>query len=181
MTLPRNPRPYLAGAFAAVAVIVVIAGTFPAEVPSSGTPIMGASTNAGAQQFARVYDLDSDAGQTEYALGVVLRSSARYGSAEVSVATETSLAKMVPAETYYAVTGQDDGGFAYADGGTTASTTCRSIFVGTGGDVSVGWASSGWDTGCVIFKNVPDGTILPLKMGKLCTTGTTASNIVCLP
>ena len=62
------------------------------------------------------------------------------------------------------------------------------LYVGTGGDVAVVMSRvldiSGGATNLsssdvdVIFKNVPSGTFLPIAVDFLCTTGTTASNIL---
>ena len=62
------------------------------------------------------------------------------------------------------------------------------LYVGTGGDVAVVMSGvldiSGGATNLsandvdVIFKNVPSGTFLPIAVDFLCTTGTTASNIL---
>jgi hypothetical protein len=51
----------------------------------------------------------------------------------------------------------------------------RAIYVGTGGDVAIEHVSGGTP---VVYANVPSGTILPVKIGQVNATGTTASNIV---
>ena len=53
------------------------------------------------------------------------------------------------------------------------------LYVGTGGDVAVvmqGIAGSLYNV--VIFKNVPSCTFLPIAIDFLCSTGTTASDIL---
>lgn len=52
-----------------------------------------------------------------------------------------------------------------------------SLYVGTGGDVSV---LSVGNKSPVIFKNVPDGSILPVFAIAVYSTGTTASDFVVL-
>lgn len=50
------------------------------------------------------------------------------------------------------------------------------VYVGTGGHVALSDA----DGDIAIFKNVPNGTILPLQPTKIRATGTTAADIVLL-
>ncbi len=50
----------------------------------------------------------------------------------------------------------------------------RALYVGTGGDISV--IMDGGQT--VTFANVPDGTILPIRVSRVRSTGTDASDIV---
>ena len=60
---------------------------------------------------------------------------------------------------------------------TDLSTSARSLYVGTGGDVvldTVGAETS------VTFANVAAGTVLPVRVARVRATGTTASNIVAL-
>lgn len=52
----------------------------------------------------------------------------------------------------------------------------RSLYIGTSGDLKVTMA----DGQAVTFKNVPDGSILPIQAQIVWTTGTTASNILAL-
>ena len=53
------------------------------------------------------------------------------------------------------------------------------LYVGTGGDVAVVMQGiAGSLSNDVIFKNVPSGTFLPIAVDFLCSTGTTASNIL---
>lgn len=58
----------------------------------------------------------------------------------------------------------------------SAVEATRGLYIGTGGDVAV----IPRDGGSVkTFKNVPDGTILPMSVIKV-ATGTTASDILAL-
>lgn len=51
---------------------------------------------------------------------------------------------------------------------------CRSLWVGTGGDVAVVDVNGSATT----IPNVQDGTLLPLRATKVNTSGTTASDMV---
>lgn len=66
-----------------------------------------------------------------------------------------------------AVTPDDSGKLAPTDG----------LFVGTGGHVYVDMASGGVN---VPFKNIPNGTFLPICVKRVYSTGTTASDIKAL-
>lgn len=59
---------------------------------------------------------------------------------------------------------------------TTVLQRTRGIYVGTGGDLAV---KSIRGTTC-IFANVPDGTLLPIRVLQVLSTGTDASDIVAL-
>lgn len=50
----------------------------------------------------------------------------------------------------------------------------RGLYVGTGGDITV----VNLQGNSVVFANVPDGTILPIRITAVKATGTTASDIV---
>jgi hypothetical protein len=50
----------------------------------------------------------------------------------------------------------------------------RALFVGTGGDLAVEMMSGDE----VVFKNVPNGTLLPIRVRKVLVAGTTAANIL---
>ena len=72
---------------------------------------------------------------------------------------------------------------------TTHFQTTRALYIGTGGNVSVimtdvGLSSSADGTAAqaadVIFTNVADGTILPIQVNRVLSTGTTASDILAL-
>ena len=56
------------------------------------------------------------------------------------------------------------------------SRNARALWVGTGGDV-VALNAAGQ---AVTFKNVPDGSILPIATKRVNSTGTTATDIVAL-
>jgi hypothetical protein len=63
---------------------------------------------------------------------------------------------------------------AVTPGAGALAATTRALFVGTGGDVTVTMEGSG----SVVFTNVPDGTVLPIKVTHV--TAATASDIVAL-
>lgn len=58
---------------------------------------------------------------------------------------------------------------------TNLGNTCRSIFVGTGGDVSVEMAGEG---SAIVHKNLPSGSTLTVRATRVNATGTTASDLV---
>ena len=72
-----------------------------------------------------------------------------------------------PAAYAVAVTPDDD---------TDLTTYARSLYVGTGGNVRV--ITSGGNT--VTFTSVPNGSVLPVRVKRVLSTSTTASNIVAL-
>lgn len=51
----------------------------------------------------------------------------------------------------------------------------RGVWVGTGGDLAVTMYDSGQS---VTFPNVQSGSLLPIRVSKVLSTGTTASDIV---
>lgn len=53
----------------------------------------------------------------------------------------------------------------------------RGLWVGTGGNVTVDFLDGGTN---IALNNVPSGTLLPIAVTKVYSTGTTASNIVAL-
>jgi hypothetical protein len=53
---------------------------------------------------------------------------------------------------------------------------CRSLWVGTGGDLSVLMA----DGTTAILQNVPSGTVVPVAVRRVNSTNTTATDIVAL-
>lgn len=81
-------------------------------------------------------------------------------------ATEASLARLVSSSSGFAVTPSDSVDLASVPNG---------LWVGTGGDVSavVGGAT-------LLYKSVPDGSVLPIRPTRVRATNTTASNIVAL-
>lgn len=72
-----------------------------------------------------------------------------------------------PAHSAYAVTKSD----------TTVLPTTRGLYVGGAGDVAVTMAE---DQNNVTFTAVPAGSILPVQVTKVLSTGTTATAIVAL-
>jgi len=58
---------------------------------------------------------------------------------------------------------------------TPLANTTRAIYIGTGGDLSVVMQSGGL---AVTFPGVPDGSILPVCVDQVNSTGTTASDLV---
>jgi len=72
-----------------------------------------------------------------------------------------------PADNAAAVTPNDS---------TDLTNTARAIYVGTGGDVKV--TTAGGDT--VTFNDVQGGSILPVRIKRVFSTSTTASNMVAI-
>lgn len=74
---------------------------------------------------------------------------------------------------YGSVTAPAGGAFTItpADAGAIYAT---SLYVGTGGDIAVDMENG--DT--VTFSAVPSGAIMPIRVRRVYSTGTTASNIV---
>lgn len=72
-----------------------------------------------------------------------------------------------PADNAAAVTPNDS---------TDLTNTARALYVGTGGDVKV--TTAGNDT--VTFNDVQGGSILPVRIKRVFSTGTTASNMVAI-
>lgn len=56
------------------------------------------------------------------------------------------------------------------------SDVCRAVYIGTAGDMTVLTA----DGATVQFKNVPAGTLIPIAIQRVNSTGTTASDFVAL-
>jgi hypothetical protein len=56
-----------------------------------------------------------------------------------------------------------------------AIASCRAIYVGVGGDISVQTAG-----GARIFKNAISGTIIPVNAIKVNASGTTATNLLAM-
>lgn len=59
----------------------------------------------------------------------------------------------------------------------TSYAPTRGLYVGGTGDVAVTMAGDGGD---VTFSSVPAGTILPIRVTRILSTGTTATSIVAL-
>jgi hypothetical protein len=53
----------------------------------------------------------------------------------------------------------------------------RAIYVGVGGNITVDMTDSGTN---ITFLAVPQGTILPIQVKRVYSTGTTATNLVAL-
>lgn len=60
---------------------------------------------------------------------------------------------------------------------TDLAALSRALYVGVGGDVSVQMAGTGT---AIVFKNVPTGTTLPIRIHRVNSTATTATNMVAL-
>lgn len=69
------------------------------------------------------------------------------------------------------------GAVAVTPSDATVLDTTRALYVGTGGNVAVYMAGK---TTSVVFPNVQDGSILPIRVDRVLSTSTTASNIVAL-
>ncbi len=66
----------------------------------------------------------------------------------------------------------------HADVTPSDSTTFdapQAIFVGTGGDIALRLIG---DSETVVYKNIPNGSFLPVLADRVLSTGTTASDIV---
>lgn len=61
----------------------------------------------------------------------------------------------------------------------TTEISCRALYVGTGGTVSVQMLGYDNSNTVVSFTNVPNGSLLPIRVTKV-LTDTTASDIVAL-
>ena len=62
------------------------------------------------------------------------------------------------------------------DDSNDLTTTNAQLFVGTGGDIKVDMTGSG----TVTYKNIADGTFLPIHVNRVYATGTTADDIIAL-
>ena len=63
------------------------------------------------------------------------------------------------------------------DNSTELARVSRALYVGVGGDVSVQMAGTGT---AIVFKNVPTGATLPIRIKRVNSTATTATNMVSL-
>lgn len=61
--------------------------------------------------------------------------------------------------------------------GADLAFTARALYVGVGGDIA---AVLKGDAASVVFKSVPQGSLLPACIKRVLATGTTASNLVAL-
>ncbi len=86
------------------------------------------------------------------------------------------MSKTKPGEAALAVTLSDSTGiFATIGGGPT-----RALYVGSGGDVSVEMFDPRLNEKTVVFVAVLTGTILPIAITRVNSTGTTASSLVAI-
>lgn len=60
---------------------------------------------------------------------------------------------------------------------TELTNISRALWIGTGGDVTVLMAGTGT---AILFANVPDGTLLPIRVKRVNDTGTDADDIVAI-
>lgn len=60
---------------------------------------------------------------------------------------------------------------------TDLPLTSRGLFIGTGGHVAVILDK---DAASVVLKNIPSGSVLPIRIRRVLATGTTALDIVAL-
>ncbi len=72
-----------------------------------------------------------------------------------------------PAYQFASVTPDDD---------NDLSISARSLYVGSGGDISV----LNSESSAVVFKNVPDGSFLPVNTTRVKATDTTAQHIIAI-
>ena len=63
------------------------------------------------------------------------------------------------------------------DDSADLTTTQALIFIGVGGDVKVDLSGSG---SAIVFKNCIAGTVLPVKVDRVYSTGTTATDLIAL-
>jgi hypothetical protein len=61
--------------------------------------------------------------------------------------------------------------------GTDLAQFTRFVYVGGTGDITVNMAGTG---ASIVFKAVPVGTVLPIRVARVLATGTTATNLVAL-
>ena len=87
-----------------------------------------------------------------------------------------SAAKVKPAEFAKAITVSDTVDIDFEN---TAPAT-RGIYVGSAGDISVEMLGAGLSDATVVFVAVASGTILPIGITRVNSTGTTAGSLVAL-
>lgn len=75
-----------------------------------------------------------------------------------------------------------DGAEVTPNDGTDLAISSRALYVGGAGDLKVTMKGGGFgETGSTItLQDVPAGTLLPLAVDRVFSTGTTATNIVAL-
>ena len=71
-----------------------------------------------------------------------------------------------PARTGFAITPSDDADLTVAT---------RGIYVGGGGDITVDFVDSGTS---IVLASVVAGTVLPIRVSRVYSTGTSATNLV---
>jgi len=69
----------------------------------------------------------------------------------------------------------DGGGSVGSDQTFTELNTL--LFIGVGGNVKVDCSGSGT---AIVFKNIPSGSVLPVKVSKIYSSGTTATDVVAI-
>ncbi|KQV84256.1 hypothetical protein [Rhizobium sp. Root1220] len=73
------------------------------------------------------------------------------------------------------LTGPASAGFVIVpDDGLGISEITRALYIGIGGDLTVEMASGQ----ILTFASVQDGSLLPLRVSRVLTSGTTAENII---
>ena len=60
---------------------------------------------------------------------------------------------------------------------TNLAEPSRALYIGVTGDVSLELTESG---SAIVFKNVPAGTVLPVRVSRVNATATTATDIVAI-
>ena len=58
--------------------------------------------------------------------------------------------------------------------------TPKGIYVGTGGDVALIAAGAPAQASAVVFRNLPSGALLPVRVRRIVATGTTAADLLAL-
>ena len=86
------------------------------------------------------------------------------------------MAKTKPAEFAIAVTLSDSTNIDFQSKGDST----RAIWVGSGGDISVEMSGDGLPDATVVFVSVLSGSLMPIGITRVNSTGTTASSIVAL-
>lgn len=84
------------------------------------------------------------------------------GHADIASAPARHVATLVPSDT--------------AD----LTETPKAIYVGTGGDVALIAVDAPTGADRVVFRNLPSGSLLPVRARRVAVTGTTASDLLVL-